>query len=331
MTRITESQLTRNLINYMTDNRTVIDKLNNSISTGVTVHTPGDSDIAGTISQFQQSLDKAKSYSTRITSVSDQLSFQENVLTHVNDLLVRAKEIAAQAANETNSPSIRAQMAAEVQEIHAHVISLANSTYQGRYIYGGVDDDDPPYAPDTTTPYTNPASGYFHDRYVYDTDPGSSLSRTVNITDNLTITTNKPGNLLFDNAIQGLERLGRAMSGYETLPATGAPNGTGIQYTFPADYAAQTASIKAAMDQLETARTNDISTERTDIAGRQVRIETAKSLLNLTKTSAEDALDQYQNTDTLEAATQLTQAQTALQASLSVSVKVLGLSILDYV
>lgn len=328
MTRVTESSLARNLIGYMTDNRNVIDKLNNAISSGVTVHTPGDSEIAGTISQFQQSLDKATSYKNRITSTGDLLNFQENVLGQVNDLLVRAKEIAAQAANETNSPTIRSQMAAEAYEIRDHIVSLANSTYQGRYIYGGIDDNDPPY--DAAT-YTNPSSGAGSQRYVYDTDAGSTTTRSISITDNLTITTNTPGNTLFDNAIQGLERLGRALEGYETLPASGAPTGAGAAYSFPTDYARQTADIKAVMDQLDTARQTDIAPERTDIAGRQTRIQTAKSLLDLTINSSQEALDQYQNTDVVSAATQLTQAQTALQASLQVSVKALGLSILDYI
>src|SRR5690606_29486905 len=133
------------------------------------------------------------------------------------------------------------------------------------------------------------------------------------------------------NAIAGLERLGRALQGYATTPATGIPDGGGAAYVFPADFSVQTQDIKNAMDLIDVARQQDIMPERVDIAGRQRRIETAESLLSLLKISSEEALDKLQATDVFEAATNLSQAQTALQASLTVSTRVLQMSILDYI
>lgn len=330
MTRISDSQIGLNLINYISNNRSVIDKLNKEISTGIAVSTPGDSSLAGTISQFQQSIDKADSYSNTINSVSSFLGIQENILDQANTLLVRGKEIAEQAANGTNDPTARAQMAAEAFQIRDHLASLANTTYQGKYVYNGLIDNTPPYS---TTNYTTPSTGTPIQAYSYDSaSVGSTSTKSVNLTDNLTITTNTPGNQLFDDAIEGMERLGRALAGYETLPASGHPDPTlGVAYSFPTDYARQTQAIKDAMDQLDTARQVKIAPERTDIAGRQERIKTAQSLLSLAKTSAQEALDKYQNTDTISAATELTQAQTALQASLTVSVKILNLNILQFI
>jgi flagellin-like hook-associated protein FlgL len=120
------------------------------------------------------------------------------------------------------------------------------------------------------------------------------------------------------------------MLGYKTNPATGAADGTGTAYSFPSEYSTQTADIKTAMNLLDTARQNDVMVERVDLAGRLRRLETADSLLNLTKGSSQEALDKLQNTDMYSAATELSQAQTALQASLTVSTKVLQMSILDY-
>jgi flagellar hook-associated protein 3 FlgL len=331
MTRVTEAQLASGLLNYTARHRSNINRLNDDISSGIRVRNPGDSNVAGTISLMQQNLEKAEGYKNSIASAKSRIDFQDNVLTQVNELLVRAKEIATQAANESLSPTNRNQLSTEVMQIRDHLVSLANSQYQGKYIYGGTRDDAPPYNAQT---YTNPSTGLNSQRYTYSTaygTTGSGALKTVNLTDNLTLTLNTPGNQVFDDAIQGLERLGRSMAGYRTTLVSGVPDGTSAAYTFPADYSTQTQDIKAAMDFLDSARQNDISVERVDLAGRMRRIETAESLVNLTKTTSKEALDSLQNTDMYTAATDLSQAQTALQASLTVSTKVLQMSILDYI
>ena len=60
------------------------------------------------------------------------------------------------------------------------------------------------------------------------------------------------------------------------------------------------------------------------------RLQTAESLLTLTKTSAQEVLSRIQNADETESVASLSQAQTALQASYSVTAKVLRLTIMDY-
>jgi flagellin-like hook-associated protein FlgL len=61
------------------------------------------------------------------------------------------------------------------------------------------------------------------------------------------------------------------------------------------------------------------------------RIETAESLLGLTKNSAEDVLGRIRDADPTESAANLSKAQTALEASYSVTAKVLRMTILDYI
>ncbi len=180
--------------------------------------------------------------------------------------------------------------------------------------------------------YSVPATaGDATNRWVYDSDLGNTLTRDVAITDDLTIRVNTPGNQLFDTTIQALERLGRSLSGFTTLPATGAPDGTGAAYTFPTDFAAQSADIRATIDMFDLAREQQILPERVSLGGRLRRLETGESLLALTKTTAEEVLNRLQNTDETESASAMAEAQTSLEASYNVTARVLRLSILDYI
>ncbi len=328
MTRISENQTQRVLVTNTVQNKQRLDKYSREVSSGLKVALPGDSSDSGTVARYQQTLQKIDSYTTTVAQTKNILLFQDTVMEQMNELIIRAKEVATQGANETLSVSARAHLAEEIYQIRDHVASLANSTFQGRYIFAGSDDDDPPY--DAAT-YAVPASGTAATRYTFDGELGTATTKTVDLTENLSIAISTPADKLFNTTIQALERLGRALGGYETLPPTGTPDGTGAAYNMPNDYTAQTAAIKSSIDLLNTARETEILPERVSLGGRLRRIETAESLLGLTKNSAEDVLGRIQNIDETESAANLARAQSALEASYTVTAKVLRMTILDYI
>jgi flagellar hook-associated protein 3 FlgL len=328
MTRISENQSTRILINNTLDNKRKVAEYADELSSGYKVVLPGDSNQSGTVSQYRQTLDKIATFTTTVAQSKSFLQLQDDTINEVNDILVRVKEIASQAANETNSPESRDQLSAEIFQIRDHLASLANSTFQGRYIWGGAADNIPPYVALT---YTNPPTGEASQRYVIDAQPGRSTTRSVQITDNLNLTVNSAAAGIFDNAIQATERIGRALAGYATTLTAGVPDGGGTAYTFPTDFSLQTQAIKDGIQQLDIAREGDVIPERVTIGGKLRRIDTAESLLNLEKTSAEEVLARIQNTDETESAAGLQLAQNALQASYTVTARVLRLSIIDYI
>jgi flagellar hook-associated protein 3 FlgL len=328
MTRISDLENQRMLVNNTQSNKQRVADLSEQLSSGVKVSRPSDSPNSGTIATYLQALRKVEDYTTTIAETRSFIQIQDDVMAQMNELLSRAKEIAQEGANETVSVTARAHLAEEMFQIRDHVASLANTTYQGRYLYGGADDDDPPYDPLT---YTNPSTGLAATRYVFDNEAGTASTRVVQVTDDLSLTTNTPANKLFDSSIQALERLGRSLAGYKSTLTSGVTDGGGIGYTFPSEFTAQTQDIAAAIDLLNTARNRDILPERVSLGGRLRRLETGESLLRLTKNSAEEVLSRIRDADETEVASGLAQAQNALQASYTVTARVLRLSILDYI
>jgi len=220
-------------------------------------------------------------------------------------------------------------MAEEIFALRDQIVSLANSKFGGRFIYAGAADDQPAFSP--TTAFTNPASGPASVRYAYTTNSGNNLTRSVGVSDNLSVKVNTAGSAVFQNAIFAMERLGRAMAGFRTNPAPpAAPDGSGTAFTFPQDFQQQTQDIQASLDLIETARQQDVMTERVNLGGRLTRVQTAKSILDLTKTNTTTVLSSLQDADITESATKLTQAQTALQASLQITGTLLNQSILNF-
>jgi len=328
MTRISENQFTRRLIEQTISNKARVDKYSQQVATGVKAALPGDSTDSGIIARYKQQLDRIDGYTTTIARVKSFVQFQDDALAQMDELILRTKEIASQGANESLTPSARAFLAEEVFQIRDQVIGLGNSSYQGRFVYGGADDDDPPFDAGT---YALPASGPAAVKYDFDAELGTSQLRSINVTDDVAITLNTPGGDIFGTTIEALERLGRSLFGYSTTPASGTPNGGGTAYSFPTDYVQQTTDIKYAIDLLNQARDEDLLPERTMLGGKMRRLETAEALLSLSKTSAQEVLSKIQNADETESVANLTQAQTALQASYSVTAKALRLTIMDYI
>lgn len=335
--RISENFINQRLLNDIVNNRSDVNRYSEEVASGLKVQVPGDSKISGTIASMQDILTRAEQDKLRVANVTGFLTHQDNTLAEANEILVRAAEIAAQAGNETNSENERFALASEVYEIREHLINLANTQYQDRYIFSGGTDNSPAYSPDTGNPFTVPATTTSANTfYRYDTTAGSDESRDVQVTGDLSVTINTPGNDIFQGALEGLTQLARSLEGYRTEYTTvggqQVPDNTlSTAYTFPDDFTEQSSDIQEAMDLIETARSTVISPERTTVAGKLRRLQTAESLLELNITSAQKVLTDFQSADVIESATKLTEAQTALNASLTVTTQLLRQSILDFI
>jgi flagellar hook-associated protein 3 FlgL len=90
------------------------------------------------IQQFRKTLDFANGY----------MGKSEDVLMSLSETLMRARELAVQQSNATWSEADRRTVAEEVKQLIGHCISLGNSTYADRYVFGGFQTSNPPISPE---------------------------------------------------------------------------------------------------------------------------------------------------------------------------------------
>ena len=89
-------------------------------------------DIEG-LRQFQNNIEYSKGFLDR----------SEEALKSISDNLIRAKELAVGMANDTVDKNSRAATSLEIREIIDEVAQLANTTFNGRYIFGGFRNQTP--------------------------------------------------------------------------------------------------------------------------------------------------------------------------------------------
>ena len=79
----------------------------------------------------------AGQYLRNLNFAQTQLSYTENVMEELTDLLSKAKELALGQASSIYSPEIRQGVSKEIHQIRQQVLSIANKRIGNRYLFSG--------------------------------------------------------------------------------------------------------------------------------------------------------------------------------------------------
>lgn len=181
-------------------------RYNNSnleLTTGSKINVPAD-DPAGAAQLVEISAQSSQvdSFQRSVSSVSGLLSTGDSTLNSVETALQRAIGLGTEGANGTLSNSDRADVSAELTAIQSQLVSLANTTYQGQFLFAGTSTAQP-FVADNTVP-----AGV---RYT-----GNSAVNTVNIGTGYPLQINQPGSKIFTapqgNVFQSIQDLITALN-----------------------------------------------------------------------------------------------------------------------
>src|SRR6187551_3624891 len=127
-------------------------KLTEELSTGVTVNSLSDNPAAaGQNVLLTSRLNADDTFSQTASSVESLLQVGDSALGNVVSQLTSAITLATQANNGTLDASNEQAIALQLSGIRDEVLSLANSSYMGQYIFAGSQGGAPPFSIDTTT------------------------------------------------------------------------------------------------------------------------------------------------------------------------------------
>lgn len=155
------------------------------VASGQRVNVPGDDPAAaaGLVRNAEQTAE-ADQFRRSVASMSGEMQNADSALNSVVTALRRAISLGVQGANGTVNASDRAALANEVQGIFSQLVSLANLSYQGKFVFAGTATQTTPYVLDAASP-----SGV---RYE-----GNDGINRVTVGDQLTVKNNLPGSQMF--------------------------------------------------------------------------------------------------------------------------------------
>ena len=154
------------------------------LGSGSRINQPAD-DPAGAARLIQLSdlNSQVDSFQRSISSINGVLATADSTLGLVGTALERAISLGVEGANGTLSDSNRAAIAAELNGIQSQLLSLANTSYQGEFIFAGTAETQP-FVLDSAAP-----SGV---RYA-----GNSATNQVAIGHGYQLQVNLPGSQIF--------------------------------------------------------------------------------------------------------------------------------------
>jgi len=267
------------------------------VSTGKRVNSLSD-DPAASSQMVQNTLESANvdQYTNNITSVLTNVQQADSALTSVVTSLTQAVSLGTQAANGTNSAANLSAIAQQVQSILSSVVAAANTSVSGNYLFGGTNTSTAPYTADSSS-----STGYTYN--------GNGNSNSVAVGDNLDIQVNLPGSQIFSSS--GGDVIGTLSS---LVSALQSGNVSQIE--------AATSSISAAI--------STVSQAQGFYSNAQGQLNAQESNLKQDTVTLTTQQNNLIGIDEAQAATQLSQAETANSAILAAAAKVLPNTLLNY-
>jgi flagellar hook-associated protein 3 FlgL len=138
MSRVSENSSV-NSINYAVGkSKGKVEDLQLKGSTLKRVSKPSDDPIGNVelLAIRSQNVD-AEQYLRNLNFAQTHLSYTENILEEMTDILVKAKELAIGQASSIYSPEIRLGVSKEIHQMRQQVLGLANKRIGNRYLFAG--------------------------------------------------------------------------------------------------------------------------------------------------------------------------------------------------
>ena len=144
--RVTEKMIFETTMAQTGRSRQNLEQAQNEVATGTRVQHPGDDPVAAGLS-IGHTVDKARfqSVGQAAQRAADELNAADTALDGITTAVNRVLQIGTQFGNDSYSSADRSTASVEVDGLYQETISYLNTTYGGRYIFGGFKDDAPPF------------------------------------------------------------------------------------------------------------------------------------------------------------------------------------------
>ncbi len=295
MSRITFTHVNEIVQRNLQGNYGKLAKLQEGLSSGKRITRPSDAPIdtindmklrsnIESLGQFDRNGADAKSY----------LGVVDSSLISANDIFQAVRERALQADNSTYTAQDRVYMAADVRQMLYQMVSIANTTYKGDYIFAGHSIDTPPWTvaqgtevidavdntgTDATDTFLTAAELntpiQLWDRSVTDSDTASGNARVSHVV---------PGSMTIANLTEGTDYTVDYTAGtvtFLTATATAEAAGAGLQVGYEWLRKSEADLSGKVMRQIDQSVTTQLNLTSDEIFGGNAETDAFEAVIRM--------------------------------------------------
>lgn len=308
--RVTNGNMMSSYLRDVQNNLQGMDKLNNQLNTGKQVNKISDDPLkAVKIMNLNNELEDIEKYNYTCDEITGWLDMTDTALDTVGTLTSEIKTLLISISGTFGKDEIKA-VSTEVNEKIKQIGEAFNTTYGGKYIFGGSITDEPPVKVTTDENGNVSLSINNSDKDGINSNLTANIANGIKIDYNLNINkvTNSSSNVDDPNsAINMLNDLSKALNTEEV----------------------DMEQIKELSTKLDN-YLSDLLNERSIVGARTNTVSSIKSTNEENELEMKGILSNIQDVDVAEKFIQLQQAQMVYTASLQVSSKLFNTTILDY-
>lgn len=322
--RITNASMVRSHLYDTQNNLTNMSKINQQISTGKVINTVSDDPHkAIKIMNINNEIKYTEKYNYNIDETVGWMNTTDGALDNVGNLLGEIKETILKVGNGTYSQNEMKSLNEDMNEKIKQLADTLNSTYGGKYLFGGSSVDDAPITvienPDGTVKleFSKDKNGQTipnTDDLKADISSGINIGYNISVGEILNI---KDGNGNTVNLLDEINNLSTLMNDIAN----------GDEQTAAKAKETLLNDTKGKIDTLF----DHVVNERTSLGVRVSTAEKIKELNDEDILNIQDVLSKTQDTDVVEKFIELKSAEMIYQASIQVGAKLIQPTILDYI
>ncbi len=289
-----------------------LNKLHAQTASGLKYEKPSDEpvDLVRALS-YRKSIKEIERYQTSIREGKSFLRTMENAMKNLEDVVIRAKELALKAANDDLNPENRKAIAKEVNGLLEEALALANTKHGSRFVFAG---NKPTGYNDGHLPFELEKVQVGDDTREVVVYRGGAEDLYMGYATDQKILVGKNG----ESVISASGLFEALISLKRTLEANNQ-----------ADPSQEIEDIRTHIDRLDEVLAH-LTRERADLGARVDHLEMKENLYEDFKFTLKQNLADTEEADMLEVATRLKAKQTAYQAALAAAAKVMNLSLVNY-
>ncbi|MDF2874089.1 MAG: flgL [Sporomusa sp.] len=304
--RITNSMMTAASVRNINKNMERLSKAQAQVSTESKIQQPSDDPVvASRAIRYRSYVARVEQYQRNVNNVTSWQKVTDDAMSDLSDITQQLKELVVKASSTgTLSSENLSAIKEEVTQLQQSAIDALNTTYGGRYVFGGYATDEAPYSLDSD------GNVLFKGQLVSDfTDSGAEQAIQSNIGYGTNITIN----------VEGQDVTG---TGDGNLFATFAKIMDGLD-------SGDSDVLTGCLDDIET-NSDTILAAQADLGARMNYVSMVEDRLSNDYTTYKELMSDNEDVDVAEASAESATAQVVYEASLSVGVKVMNKSLLDY-
>ncbi len=312
--RVTNSLLIREALADLNRVRRRHSSSQEQAASGLRINRPSDDPSGFSAAQLLRSgVDATQQYLRNISQSRTRISAVETAFADTSDLLIRARELAIAGPNGTQSAESRLQTAREVEALHDELLGIGNTTIGGAYVFAGYASDNPAFSAAgafTDAPVAAPTVSFVGDANEIRVPIDDAVSVRVTANGERAVLGDADGDSVVDAGAEDV---------FDVL--------ADLRNAFVNN---DVAALRASIDRVDTAL-SQVQTERTRAGADLTRIDNWEPRLARRQTDLETRLSEIQEADLARVFSDLTVQETALQATLQSTSRIIQPTLLDFI